>query len=175
VKQNNFKYRISQLLHAVFSQPDKFQIERVSQILEPDQFDLFLKLQNSEQFHAIRVMSDVETAGFSQLEFLKAALLHDIGKTVHPLKIWERALIVLFSRFNPESFRDLSDLDLKGWKRGLVIAKKHPEWGADLISDTNISKEMVAIIRTHHSYEIEYKDKKYSEFFQLLRSIDGKN
>jgi putative nucleotidyltransferase with HDIG domain len=81
VKKNRIFYRTSQFFSAIFSKPDKDQMHRVKEVLDPDQLELFIKLQSSEQMHAIQTMTEVEALGFTNSEYLKAALLHDIGKT----------------------------------------------------------------------------------------------
>jgi len=175
VRKNRLFYRISQFLQVIFSHPEKVQLEKVSQILEPDQFGLFLQLQKSEQVHAIQIMKEIEIKGFEDRDYLKAALLHDIGKIVHPLKIWERVIAVICRWINSDCLDDLSDKDLKGWKRGLVIAKKHPEWGAEMLSGTDASNELVEIIRKHHEGDLEINDPKAKEFLTLFKSIDDNN
>ena len=62
--------------------------------------------------------------------------------------------------------------DLKGWKRGLVIARNHPEWGADLISNTELPESLIAVVRNHHQSELQTEDVKIKEFFLALQSID---
>jgi len=175
VRKKQFIYRVGQFFKVLLSHPDETQLNKISQILEPDQFGLFKQLQNSEQVHAIHVMELIEQEGYPDKDFLKAALLHDIGKIVHPLKLWERVISVICRWINPDCLDDLEEADIRGWKRGLVITKKHPEWGADLISNSNASPELVEIIRKHHEGEMEANEPKYQSFLLLFRSIDDNN
>ncbi len=175
MRKNEFLYRVGQFFKVLLSHPDEAQLKKVSQILEPDQYGLFMQLQNSEQAHAIYVMEAIEKEGYQDKDFLKAALLHDIGKIVHPLKVWERVMAVICRWINPDCLDDLDETDIKGWKRGLVITKKHPEWGADMIANSNASPELVEIIRKHHEGEIEAKEPRYQSFLLLLRAVDDNN
>ena len=78
-----------------------------------------------------------------------AALLHDVGKTRYPLRLWERVLIVLGRRMFPEKVKEWGSGDPEGWKRAFVIAQQHPDWGADLVEEAGGSPLTVAIIRRH--------------------------
>jgi hypothetical protein len=118
VRKIQFFYRVGQFFKVLLSRPDETQLNKISQILEPDQFGLFMQLQNSEQAHAIHVMEIFEQEGYQEKDFLKAALLHDIGKIVHPLKLWERVISVICRWINPDCLDNLVETDIRGWKRG---------------------------------------------------------
>ena len=151
-------------------------MSRVKQILDPDQFGLFMQLHKSEQIHAFLIFEEIEKLEVANTDHLKIALLHDIGKIVHPLSIYEKVMIVVWKKIYPQGIDDLKESDLKGWKRGLVIAKKHPEWGADLISNTSVSKDVVDIIRYHHTDEVdEQLNSKSKKFLSVLKSFDDIN
>lgn len=174
--KNRLLYRITQFLSAIFSRLDAVQMDRVKQVLNPDQVGLFIQLQNSEQIHAFKIFEEIDKLGITNTDHLKIALLHDIGKIVHPLSIFERVMIVVWKKIYPHGMDNLKESDLKGWKRGLVIAKKHPAWGADLVSNTSVSENFVDIIRYHHSDEIdEQLNSESRKFLSVLKSIDDVN
>ncbi len=124
--------------------------------------------------HAIMIMLEIEELGYIETDHLKAALLHDIGKIIHPLRIWERVIAVLCKWVNDDCLENLNEDDLKGWKRGLVIMKKHPEWGAELISNTDASENLIELISKHHEGDLESKDLRMIKFLDALRAIDEK-
>ncbi len=175
VNKNRIFYRISQFFSVIFSKPDKNQLLIVNEVLDPDQLELFIKLQSSEQMHAIHTMTKVEALGFTNSEYLKAALLHDVGKIVNPLTLLERIMIVIWRKLFPKSFENLSDKDLEGWKRGLVISRDHPKWGAELISNTDLPESMIFVVRNHHQRELQTEDVNAKDFFLALKSIDDMN
>jgi hypothetical protein len=59
-------------------------------------------MQESEQAHALRVLHALLEQGEEHPDLSVAALLHDVGKSRFPLKLWERVLIVLGQAFFPE-------------------------------------------------------------------------
>ena len=74
----------------------------VQALLTPGQFALFEGMQESEQAHALRVLHALLEQGEEHPDLSVAALLHDVGKSRFPLKLWERILIVLGQAFFPE-------------------------------------------------------------------------
>ena len=74
----------------------------VQALLTPGQIALFEGMQESEQAHALRVLHALLEQGEEHPDLSVAALLHDVGKSRFPLKLWERILIVLGQAFFPE-------------------------------------------------------------------------
>ncbi len=68
---------------------------------------LFRTMPRFEQRHGLRVCQALERQGYADSNLLVAALLHDVGKTVAPPRLWERVLVVLWNT----SFRS----GLKPW------------------------------------------------------------
>src|SRR5262245_37476847 len=98
------RYRVSQflshLLPRPLSAPDQAEVE---QVLSQPLAALFRRQTAGEQAHALRVMRTVAAGGLAPRELLQAALLHDVGKSVAPLSLPGRALVVLAGRFTPEA------------------------------------------------------------------------
>ena len=65
-------------------------------------------------------------------DLLAAALLHDVGKSRFPLRLWERVLIVSLKAFFPDRATRWGVGAAKGWRRALVVAAQHPTWGAEM-------------------------------------------
>jgi hypothetical protein len=107
---------------------------------------------------------------------MKAALLHDAGKSQHPLRFWERPIPVLMKRFllkNPGSFKNYPP---RGWRRAFIIARQHPEWGAELAARADASPLTVWLIRNHqHPNPPDHSHPRAQEFLAALQEADNLN
>jgi putative nucleotidyltransferase with HDIG domain len=148
-------YRIWQFWQSLRSAPDDEDWNKVRETLSPEEYSLFQRLPIPDQNHSIRVLKSLETSGESDPDLLKSALLHDIGKTKHPLRRWERVFVVLIMAIFPTRYLYWSNGSPSGWKRSLVIISRHPYWGADLAEETGSPPRVVWIIRNHESLEPE--------------------
>jgi hypothetical protein len=111
--------------------------------------ELFGHMQSSEQAHSLLVFNQLLAQREMQEDLLGAALLHDVGKSRFPLRIWERVLIVLGKALVPERAADWGQGEPRGWKRPFVVAEKHPDWGAEMASAAGASPLAVSIIQRH--------------------------
>ena len=148
-------YRTRQFWHDLRLAPTTVDLEQVRSVLNPAQFELFTRMQPAEQAHSLAVFDRLSSAGESHPDLLAAALLHDVGKILYPLKLWERVWIVLGSALFPNRSRVWSqgDLDtlksLALWKRPFLVSGQHAQWGADLAARANSSALVVSLIRSH--------------------------
>lgn len=147
-------YRVQQFLWAWRAQSltDK-ELAPARSILTAEQMQLFTRLQPSEQIHALRVLKTVQQYGDVNLDLQTASLLHDIGKSRAPLKLWERVVIVLGKSFFPERAKSWGDGQPHGILRPFVIAEQHPAWGGELASEVGTSPLAVSLIRRHQNPE----------------------
>jgi len=142
-------YRFRQFWNAITSSPSSDDLVQVQQKLSPKAFDLFLRMHPSEQSHSIHIYKQILEGGESNDDLITAALLHDIGKILHPLHILERIVIVLGKKIFPIYIDIWGDGDINSWRRPFVIAKKHPLWGAEMAEEADVSALAVDLIRHH--------------------------
>ena len=166
-------YRLRQFWNAFTATPDKKDLILVGEYLSPHLLALFMQMQKSEQKHSILVFKDLLEQGEKDQDLLTAALLHDVGKTLHPLNPIERAIIVLGTALLPEKVKTWEKSPPKGWKRLFVVAKKHPEWGAKLALEAGASPRTATIIRRHHEiiYQINKPQKQDTSNEQLILKL----
>lgn len=142
-------YRFLQFQRALFARPTAEELGLVKRALPPPLFNLFLQLQPGEQVHSLFVFNALLGEGQNHPDLLTAALLHDVGKSCFPLKIWERVGIVLAYAILPKYTQRWGKSSPAGWKRPFVIAQQHPAWGAEMAARAGASDLAVELIRRH--------------------------
>ncbi len=142
-------YRVKQFFRAIREKPDPSQLEKVNLVLEPPLAALFLCMSLSDQAHSLRVLDTLQRGGHSDPDLLAAALLHDIGKSIHPLSILDRVIIVLANRLFPRRVILWGKAEPSGWRRPFSIASQHPHWGAELVAAKGASSRLLELIRRH--------------------------
>jgi len=110
---------------------------------------LFNRMHDSEQAHSLRVYNQLLAQGEKDTDLLVAALLHDVGKSRHPLRLYERVVVVLAKALFPEQVKQWGQGDPGGWQRPFVIAEQHPAWGAEMAAQAGASPKAVALIYRH--------------------------
>jgi hypothetical protein len=125
-------------------------------MLTSAQLALFARMQPVEQAHSLKVAKALFERGEMDPDLLIAALLHDVGKVCHPLRLWERAWIVLGRAFFPGLSRKWGAAPQKVEAvsfllRPFIVAEQHPEWGAELALQAGVSPRTAALIRRHQT------------------------
>jgi hypothetical protein len=134
------------------SEPPDLSVARG--ILTPAQMALFLRMQVGEQAHSLDLLRRLQEAGETDPDLLTAALLHDVGKSRCPLRVWQRVWIVLATQLLPSRLQAWADVPspLDGqpwWVRLSAVAVHHPAWGAELSQAVGCSPRAVSLIRRH--------------------------
>ncbi|WP_088225348.1 phosphohydrolase [Desulfosporosinus sp. FKB] len=148
-------YRIRQFVQAFFPliHPDELLWAR--QILPPQANSLFLQQSKAEQRHALTVAQSLlpyQTA-LSSSEFqdlMTAALLHDCGKSLVKVRLWQRVFIVLMQQMPGSIWKFLK----KGpslMAAPLNIADHHPHWGSSLGQTIGLNSRTCELIHEHHT------------------------
>lgn len=154
-------YRARQFWQAVGEKLTPEDLEEVKTVLTPAQVALFERMQPGEQAHSVRVFRSLLAAGERQSDLLVAALLHDAGKSRFPLRLWERALIVLAKAICPGWLKRWGrapasgSWEEMGWRRAFIVAERHADWGAEMAAQAGASALAVRIIRRHQDREVQ--------------------
>ena len=149
----------------------------LGEMLEAAETELIHRLRRAELLHAIavaRYVRDNLPPGLDPGEeraIVRAALLHDIGKTVHPVNVLQKSLVVLL----PGRFREDPRL-IDRWKP-LAIYHHHPEYGRDIVLSTQSFAQhpwLVELIRCHHDRAAfaRHWDTRELAIFDLIQTAD---
>ena len=144
------RYRVGQFFHTFWTSFQPVDAACAARHLSADMLALFRRMPRAEQHHGIDVCRKLEAQGYTDPDLLSAALLHDVGKTLAPPQLWERVIVVLGEYFFPTRARRWSTGEARGLRRGFVIRRLHPQWGAALTEQAGASPRTVALIRYHH-------------------------
>ena len=142
-------YRLRQLWESLHARPTAPDLALAQVVLAPPLMAIFIRLQPSEQAHSLRILNQLLEQGENHPDLLAAALLHDVGKSLYPLQVWERILIVVGKALLPKQARRWGQGQPRGWQRAFVIAEQHPAWGADMAGKAGASPLTVSLIRNH--------------------------
>jgi hypothetical protein len=136
---------------------------------------LFFRMSDSDQAHSVRVFQTLVDQGEEDEDLLGAALLHDVGKSLHPLRAWERSLVVVTNRLLPNQVLKWGQAEPHGWRKPFVVALQHPEWGAALVQQEGGSETLVSLIRYHQEHAPPCVKKDVQELLERLQTADGMN
>ncbi|MBN2386594.1 MAG: HD domain-containing protein [Anaerolineales bacterium] len=146
---SRLRYRSRQFWRAMKMPSVEVATSDLSPHLSPVQLTLFRRQQPSEQVHAWFVLQRLVQSGHTDPDLKTAALLHDIGKILYPLAVWERVLIVLVKQLLPRLAGRWGQGTPRGLQRPFVVAAQHADWGADLARQADASPRTVDLIRHH--------------------------
>lgn len=154
-------YRVHQFIQAFLPQIDSAEIKWAQDFLGPEASLLFLRQSRSEQRHALDVaqsiLSQKPALLYSESDFqnlLFAALLHDCGKSIVSIRLWQRVFIVLMQKM-PQPIWSFLEISPTVFALPLKIAAKHALWGGRLAQKAGLSPEICLLIREHHAPSTE--------------------
>jgi len=168
------RYRVGQFLRALTARVSQEELERAIRILTPEARALFRRQAIQDQRHGLAVYHTLCRAGYTDLQLLAAALLHDVGKAAARLPAWQRAIIVLLERFAPRLLARLSRREPQGWRRPFVAHARHPEVGARWAQEAGCSPLTVALIRRHQDRLASYQTEE-DQLLAALQAADSLN
>lgn len=143
-------YRVRQGLANLTAtmQPEDWSL--VFRWLSPAERPLFTRMQRPDQLHSVRVARWLLAEGEADQHLLKAALLHDIGKSRCRIGIVHRTLDVLLGgvlRSFPTLFSGLPGESR--WWMPFYVAANHPRLGASLLAEAGCDERVWRLVELH--------------------------
>jgi hypothetical protein len=170
------RYRLWQFWQIVTAVPlEPAARQEVAAILSANELSLFDRFTLNDQWHSYRVMKMLQAAGHNEPALLVAALLHDVGKTMLPLSIWERSLIVLASLLLPRQTAVWGQGEAVGWKRPFVVKRQHPVWSAEMAAAAGSLPQAITLMRRHQEHISPDDHSDEAKLLRLLQWADDQN
>src|SRR4051812_31589967 len=118
-QQKAVAIRLRQGLRALFAFTRPVDDALADAYLSPAQRPLFRRMRRGEQLHSLNVLRAVlAQADETPPALAAAALLHDVGKSRYPLRLWQKSIAVLVRAVLPTLFVRLSADDPRNfWAR----------------------------------------------------------
>ncbi len=168
-------YRASQFFQALFARltpEDNLLIEKT---ISPSLVEVFQRMSRPDQLHGLRVLRSICAAGEADPALCAAALLHDVGKSRHPFRLWDRILVVLGTAMIPDAIERWGAGKPRGWRRSFVIAAQHPRWGAEIVRAAGGREELITLIGRHQETPASHPCSEIDRLLLRLQQADGKN
>ena len=168
-------YRVRQFALALGAQASGERVEDLSLFLDGRKHDLFCEMPPMDQHHCLAVFRALREAGHDDPSLLEAALLHDVGKTLGPVRIGHRVLAVLGKTFFPAPWNEMEEQP-GTWRYPFFVHRRHAALGAELAAQAGCTPDVVWLV-AHHEDErsdVEPGDSRGS-LLEALQAADQSN
>lgn len=161
-------YRVKQFYWAINSRINKKDLHFLHAHLDENELGLFNRLSIQEQKHCINVAYDVEKVckmkNVDKKLLIKAALLHDIGKTYKKLNVIDKSILVMVDSITKGSIKKFFNVDK------VNVYYNHGKIGKDILKSYNYEEKLLYLIENHHNDKITGNVE-----LDILRICDEKN
>ncbi len=169
-------YRIRQAWDHLSAEPLAASAQsEIQTVLTPGEWALFQHFSDSDQCHSYAVYQTLKTAGHTHPSLLKAALLHDIGKSRMPLSLANRTAIVVASRLWPGRAERWGEGSAETWQRPFVVKRMHPAWGAEMAAVAGCDPLTLNLIARHQDPLPDPLQTEEDELLRWLQWADDLN
>lgn len=149
----------------------KEDIEFVAKYLDDYESKLFFALKESEQKHSVRVAKlaietvkiNIEYSEVNLERVIRSALLHDIGKCVGKINIFEKSIMVIADKVLKDKIKKFGSIEL------VNSYYNHGNMSYDLLKGHSNDEKLLFLIKNHHSNIDSDKE------LNLLKYCDDKN
>jgi len=167
-------YRVKQFIKAITAKITRSDLIFIEKYLNDKEKELFNKLAVYDKKHCINVARDIEkeitkeefesrNKEFTFNNLIKAALLHDIGKTYKNLNPIDKSILVLLNKFTKGNLKKYSNI------KKVYAYYNHGEEGYKLLKNRNYDNNFLRVIRHHHNSEID------CPYVDLIKKYDDRN
>lgn len=167
--------RVRQTIQLVTAWGRPVADEQARSYLTGAEYSLYLKMRRSERQHHLRVLNDLLQDGHTQPSLLKAALLHDVGKTRFRFGLWQRILVVVVKAFLPSHFEKWGAAEPKGWRLPFVVSANHPTWSAEMGAAIKMDALALELMRRHQSPMPSPPITEADQLLLLLQAADDRS
>ncbi len=152
--------RCRQLFRALFAKMEPKDHAVVDRYLNEIEKLLFYRMQPAVQKHCVNVAETVSVIAGARPDLdhsllMKAALLHDIGKSGLKISLTDRIWYVLVRKFSSGLAQKLARPGksplMSRLRNAFYIHLNHGKIGASMAQNAGLSEELVFFVRNHHN------------------------
>jgi len=144
-------YRVRQFAQAVTARNRPVDRALLSKYLSSAEVELFLRQSAALQQHGLRVLRVLEPRWGDDSVLMKAALLHDVGKTGGRIRLWHRIANVLLDAVSHRLRERVAAGEAGSWRYPFYVQIMHPALGAEMIRQLGSSSSLVKLVADHHT------------------------
>ncbi len=168
-------YRVRQFARALGASIGPHNSGTVSEYLEAPQLELFHRMSGMDRHHCLAVFHTLQESGKTERPLLQAALLHDVGKTMGPVRIWHRVIAVLVNSLAPQLLEAL-DREPGTWRYPFYVHSRHASLGAEMARRAGCSSDTVWLIAHHEEEPAAHRSRRMvSTLLRALQVADEAN
>lgn len=172
-------YRIRQGLASLVARMGAEDWALVDQHLSPSERLLFEALATPDQVHSVRVLRSLLVAGVTDPILLKAALLHDVGKSRCRITVVHRTTAVLLRAV----LGGIPAFDIRSdgrrWWLPLYVLANHPRIGAYMLAKAGTEERVWRLVELHQLDPCDVRNLPDAEWVRpalvALRRADNQN
>lgn len=168
-------YRIKQLWWAVTARPVADEV--VGEWLNSAEIPLFRQYSPNDQLHTLRVVRHLQQINATHPSLIKAALMHDVGKTKVSLSVWDRCFIViaslLWSQRAAEWGRDAARHN--SWRKPFIVKQHHARWGAEMAAAVGCDPITIDLIARHQDKDTTSNNPEVDALLEKLQWADDRS
>jgi hypothetical protein len=168
--------RVQQGLRGLFAFALHLDLDLAARTLTPQQLALFQQMTRGEQLHSLNVLRDVQAQGATPSDLAVAALMHDVGKSRYPMRVWQKTLVVLVRELAEPIYLKITRSSERNWfARPFIVGERHAKWGADLLRDIGANERIVWLVAHHDKNPEKLRDHPDHALLLRLQQADAAN
>ena len=144
-------YRARQFFKAIRASISAQERDLVEKTLPPPLRPLFFAMTINDRRHSLDVYYTLKQQGYNDRDLSQAALLHDCGKALGRVGLWQRVALVLIKAGKPALLDRLPWANAGDWHHAFYIQREHAGLGADLAYQAGASVAVIDYIRRHET------------------------
>lgn len=169
-------YRVRQFTLALGAHLTGHRADHLEQYLDQPQLQLYRQMSSMDRRHCVAVCRALREGGHTDLSLLRAALLHDAGKTLGPARVWHRVAAVLARALAPGRWAHAQDADPGTLLYPFYVHRQHAALGAELARQAGAGSEVVWLV-AHHEDDMPPVggDQRMNRLLAALQAADRAN
>jgi putative nucleotidyltransferase with HDIG domain len=142
-------YRIRQGLKNLSAEMRSDDRALVEHHLGARELELFYRMEPADQRHSVEVLRTLLRDGTDDQHLLKAALLHDIGKSRSRITVLHRTLAVLARAIFGRWHLIPAWPSESGWWTPFYVMSNHPRIGASMLAKAGCDERVWRLVELH--------------------------